>query len=353
MSKSYYDILGVNKNASEAEIKKAFKKAAVKWHPDRQTGKSEKEQAEAEEMFKKINEANDVLSDPDKRRRYDQFGDDWDKVGQGGFGSSSGFDIDLGEMFSHMNGFGDLFGNRRQQQRGPEPGTTIRVRIALSIEDIFNGDTREIEVKVNVRCKDCNGTGGDKRQCPHCNGTGMITNVQHTAFGIIQNSHPCPHCHGTGQEIINKCSKCSGTGFTQTTKNIKINIRPGIQNGEEILYSGMGYESQDPRGANGDLIVQCVYNIDNSKYIIQGNDVFEKINVPYYDVILGKEQQITLPNGKKETIKIKPCSQEGDKITLYGKSFNHGNYHCIIHIVMPTFVSDIDKKLLTEIKNNH
>ena len=135
-------------------------------------------------MFKKINEANDVLSDPDKRQRYDQFGDDWDKVGQGGFGGSAGFDIDLGEMFAHMHGFGDLFGNRRQQ-RGPEPGTTIRARIALTIEDIFNGDTRELEVKVNVRCKDCNGTGGDKKQCPHCHGTGMIEQKYMAKSGLI------------------------------------------------------------------------------------------------------------------------------------------------------------------------
>lgn len=345
MSKSFYDILGVKQNATQDEIKKAFKRAAVKWHPDKFSQKSEAERKEAEEKFKEINQANDVLSDPDKRQRYDQYGDNWDKV-DNGWGASTEFDM--------SDIFGSFFGgNRRQQPRGPEAGATIQAKINVTIEDIFNGDTRTLEVKVNKRCPDCNGSGGETQTCTHCHGTGMITQTQRTPFGMIQNSSHCPHCQGTGKTFTKRCSKCNATGFIQKTETITVNIRPGVQNGEQIKYAGMGYESKDPRGANGDLIIQFIYAIDTNKYAIQGNTVYEKLTVPYFDCIVGKTVRRMLPNGKYVDVTIKPYSKDGDKISLYGKSINGGVYIYIISIEMPTRVSDEELKLLKDIQNLH
>lgn len=344
MSKSFYEILGVDKNATPEQIKKAYRKAAIKWHPDKFTNKPESERKEAEEMFKQLTEANEVLSDPDKRSRYDQYGDNWDKV-DNGWGGSAGFD--MGDIF------GSFFGGNRHQHRGPEPGATIQAKINVTIEDIFNGDTRTLEVKVNKRCPDCNGSGGETKTCPHCQGTGMITNVQHTAFGIIQNSHPCNHCNGTGKTFTKRCNTCHATGFTTKTETIKVNIRPGVQNGEQVKYAGMGYESKDPHGANGDLIVQFIHAIDTNKYVIQGNTVYEKLTVPYYDCIVGKTIKRILPNGKYVDVTIKPYSKDGDKISLYGKSINGGAYIYIISVEMPTSVSDDELKLLKDIQNLH
>lgn len=346
MSKSFYDILGVSKNATQDEIKKAYKKAAIKWHPDRFAKKSKKEQQEAEEHFKEINQANDVLSDPDKRQRYDQFGDNWDKVNQGGWGGST--DFDMGDIFSSFFG-----GRNRNQYQGPEPGLTVKCNIQVSIEDIFNGDTRTLEVKVNKRCPDCHGTGGETEICHHCNGTGMVTQVQHTPFGIIQNSHPCPHCKGTGKQYKKQCKTCHTSGFVQGTETIKVHIRPGVTNGETITFSGQGYESKDPRGKNGDVIVIINYAIDTNKYAVQGNTVYEKLNVSYFDCIVGTTLKRKLPNGKDVNVTIKPYSKDGDKVTLYGKSINGGNYVYIISVAMPNSVSDKEKELLKEIKKLH
>ena len=347
MSKSFYDILGVSKNATQDEIKKAYKKAAVKWHPDRFAKKSETEQKEAEEQFKKINEANDVLSDPDKRQRYDQYGDNWDKVNQG-WGSSA--DFDMGDIFSSFFG-GDR--RHRHQRRGPEPGATIKCNIHVTIEDIFNGDTRTLEVKVNKRCPDCHGEGGETETCPHCQGTGMITQTQRTPFGMIQNSSPCPHCQGTGKTFKKRCSKCNASGFIQKTETITVNIRPGVTNGEQIRYAGMGYESKDPRGTNGDLIVVITYAIDNNRYAIQGNTVFEKLNVSYFDCIVGKTIKRKLPNGKEIEVNLPSYSKDGDKITLNGKSINGGNYVYILSCTLPSSVSSKEMELLKEIQKLH
>lgn len=344
----FYDILGVSRDASESDIKKAYRKAAVKWHPDRWSDKSDAEKQKAEEMFKEVAQANEVLSDPEKRSRYDKFGDNWDKVGNGP-------DIDMSDIFSHFGHFGDMFGfhSSHREDRGPEPGTTIQARISVDINDIFNGDTRELDIQIETRCPECHGKGGDVEICPHCHGNGMISETQWYGNMQITNQQPCPHCGGRGKIFKKRCSKCNGTGIQHTTKRIKVNIRPGIQNGEEIRFAGMGYESRDPRGKNGDIVVQCIYNIDPKKYAINGNNIYEKINIPYYDCIVGCTKEVTLPNGKKETITIKPYSQDGDNVTLYGKSINGGNYIFIIGIEMPTFVSSDEKELLNKIQKLH
>lgn len=342
MNKDYYKILGVGRDASDSDIKKAYRKAAIKWHPDKWTSKSESEQKHAEEMFKSVAEAYDVLSDKDKRAKYDRFGENWDKIASEG-------EFDFGSFSDFFSTWGK---NRRYD---PEPGTSIKARINLDIKDIFCGTEKDLNVNVNVRCHECNGSGGDKETCPYCHGTGMITETQH--FGphqVFQTSRPCGHCNGQGFILKNACKSCNGTGFERKTRNVHVNIMPGTRNGQTYVYKGMGYESQDPSGKTGDLIVECVYNIDNNKYAIHGNDVYEKIDVPYYDCILGCDIDVTLPNGKKSKINIKQCSKSGDRSVLYNKGIGgNGNYIFIINATLPTHISSEESKMLEKIKKLH
>lgn len=349
MAKDYYKILGINKNASQDEIKKAYRKAAIEWHPDKFNGKSDKEKKEAEERFKDIAEAHEVLSNPEKRKKYDQFGENWDKVNTGGFG---GFEDIMGDF-----GF-DIFGrNKSQKPRGPIPGETITLNYFISIEEIFNGVNKKIKVNIDSRCPECNGTGGDVEECTHCNGTGYFVKRQQTLFGISTIQTTCPYCHGTGKIIKNRCHHCNN-GFVKKEREININIKPFVQNGYTMKYTGMGSESKDKNGLNGDLYIQVIYNVDKSKYVIQENNVYEKLYIPYYDCILGTDKKVILPNDKEKTITIKPLSINGDKVILPGEGINGGSYIFIIEPELPkrslsNKLSDKEKELLQKIKKLH
>ena len=225
--------------------------------------------------------------------------------------------------------------------------------INVDIEEILLGVNRDIVYDIQARCSKCNGAGGQGvEKCPHCHGTGMITEVQRTGFGIIQNSHPCQYCHGTGQTMKNVCSKCHGTGFEKKEKRIKVNIPAGFANGYQELFKGKGYESKDPNVPNGDLLLIFVYHVDNSKYVIQNNNIYEKIEIPYYDCILGKEIQRTLPTNEKVKIKIPPYSQDGNVITTNKRYWNL-TYNFVITVKMPTYIRDKEKKLLEQIRKEN
>lgn len=353
MKKNLYEILGVNKNASDDEIKKAFRKLSLKYHPDRQGGKSDKEKKEAEEKMKEISAAWTVLSDPEKKRQYDMYGTYDENMFNGGF--------DFSDIFAHMPDiFGDLggiFGRNRQRHDyrdpGRQKGQSIKVQIPVSIEEILNGKIdRDIEYPINVRCTKCNGEGGTgKKSCPHCHGTGMITTTQSSPFGYIQQSHPCPHCKGTGESFEKICSDCNGTGFVR--KNVTIHLTTSdIGNGKNIMFNGKGYESKYKDAPNGDLIIEQVYTFDNSLYAIQGNIIYEKINVPYYDCILGAKFEHKLPNGETVTIDIPKYSTDGNQIKL-NKYFNGMNYICIISVKMPTYINAKEVELLEQIKKEN
>lgn len=342
----FYDILGVDRNASEKEIKKAYRKSAIKWHPDRWADKSPDEQKHAEEMFKKVSEANEVLSNPEKREKYDKYGDNWDKINESGFDGWGAFDMN--DLFRHMHGgFGGGFS-------GPEPGASIKARIYVDINDIFNGGTRNLDVKVEVRCDKCHGTGGDKENCQHCHGTGRITSRQQFGYNqFVETTRPCNHCHGQGFTFKTKCDKCNGNGLTNTTRRITVNIPAGIRNGQTIKFTGMGYESRDKNGKTGDIIVECIYNIDSSKYAYDGNNIYENLDIPYYDCILGCSKNVTLPNNKSVEVTIKKNSKRGDRITLYNNGINGGNYIFIINPTIPTYVSEDEESLLKQIQQLH
>ena len=214
----------------------------------------------------------------------------------------------MGDIFS------SFFGGRNRQPQGPEPGSTVRCNIQVSIEDIFNGDTRTLEVKVNKRCPDCNGTGGETETCSHCHGTGMITQTQRTPFGVIQNSHPCPHCQGTGTKFKKHCATCHTSGFVQGAETIKVHIRPGIANGETITFSGQGYESKDPRGKTGDLII-TIKVIQKNIFKYESGIAILEVPITPYEALLGASITIPTPAGNT-TIKIPPQTNSGDKFKI-------------------------------------
>lgn len=351
MKKDYYNILGVDKNFNEEQLKKAYKKQCLKYHPDRQSSKSDDERKKAEEMFKDVQEAYECLSDSDKRAHYDRFGT-MDNYGQGWSGGA--------DMFSHFSSFfddfnfGDGFGsffNRggRQSKRGPEPGANLRIQVGVSLKELLDGGEKKFKYNRNVRCDSCHGTGGTGVEtCPHCHGTGMITTTQRSGFGIIQNSRPCNHCNGTGQIIKNRCSKCHGEGLISKENVITVNIPQGCQNGYSVNISGAGCESKDSGGMTGDLQVIFIHNYDKNRFAIQGRTIYERIDIPYFDAILGCEKQLKTPNDRTIRLRLKECSQDGDNI--YGDTINGFEYRYIISVSLPKNTSKKEREHLEKIR---
>lgn len=348
MNKDLYEILGVNRNASEDEIKKAFRKLSLKYHPDRQGGKSDAEKKQAEEKFKEISGAYAILSDPDKKHQYDTFGTVDDNAFNGGF--------DFSDMFGGMDDiFGNIFGRNRRSSRNTaeQQGASIRLQVNVTIDEILNGKIdRDIEYDIDARCTSCHGNGGEgKKTCPYCHGTGMITETQRNGFSFIQSSHPCQHCHGSGITFEKICSSCHGTGFTKKKQKVRISTS-NFSNGTQLKFNGKGYEAKSLNMPNGDLIVDLRYTYDPSKYAIQGNIIYEKINVPYYDCILGGKIKHKFANGKTDDIIIPQYSSEGSQVQ-YNKRFNNMNYIFIISVKMPTYIRNSEKKLLEQIKKEN
>ena len=353
MNKDLYEILGVSKNASDGEIKKAFRKLSLKYHPDRQGGKSDKEKAEAEEKMKEISAAWAILSDPEKKRQYDTFGTYDENMFNGGFDFSSMFEH-MGDIFG---GFGDIFGRGRQRHDyrdpGRQKGQSLRLQVAVSIEEILNGKiNRDIEYPIEVRCSKCHGDGGaGKKTCSHCHGTGMITDTQRSPFGIIQQSRPCSYCKGTGESFDRICDKCNGTGFEKKNVSIHLDVN-NPKNGQTLMFNGKGYESKYKDAPTGDLIVELIYSFDNKNYAIQGNAIYEKIEVPYYDCILGTTIKHKLANGEIVDVNIPKYSTDGNQIRL-SKYYSGMPYICIISVKMPTYIRESERKLLEQIKSEN
>lgn len=338
-NKNYYDILGVSKDASDKDIKSKYRDLSKKYHPDRQNGKSDKEKQEAENKFKEINEAYSVLSDAEKRKNYDTFGSP-DGNPMGGFGDMfSGF----GDMFNFD--FSDLFGGGgrsrgKSSQRSEQvhPGESYNINVGLSIEDIYNGiQNKQFEIEVNRRCSSCNGSGGSgTEKCPHCNGTGMKREVKQTAFGRMENMTYCWECNGTGQRVKDKCTKCHGSGFEKYIEKLTLNVPKFARNGQQVVFNGAGSDSKSPKGVRGDVMVTLVYQFDTNRYRIINNDVYEQVNIPYYDMIGGNDNAtIKLPNGKQVSYKIPRGTQNGQQIVIRGEGLNGGNYIIIPIVSLP------------------
>lgn len=315
--RDYYEVLGVDKNASEDEIKKSYRKIAIKYHPDRNPGDKE-----AEEKFKEAAEAYDVLHDPQKRQQYDQFG--FNGPGAGGFGGGfSGNMDDIFSMFGDIfggHGFGGGFGGgqrRPQQQRGSD----LRLKMRLTLQEISTGVTKKFKVRKDVPCSHCHGTGSeagnDTETCPTCHGSGIITHTTQSIFGMMQTQGVCPTCGGTGKVIKNKCHECGGSGIEKGEEVVEIKIPAGVAEGMVVNIPGKG-NAAPHNGIAGDIQV-LIEEEDNDTFIRDGNDLIYNLLLDFPTAALGGDVEIPTISNTKLKVKIEAGTQPGKTLRLRGK----------------------------------
>ena len=318
--RDYYEVLGVDKNADDAALKKAYRVLAKKYHPDMNPGDKE-----AEKKFKEASEAYAVLSDPEKRRQYDQFGHAAFENGGGGAGGFGGFDFN-GADFSDMFGdiFGDLFGGSRSRggrsSNAPMQGANIRTSIRINFEEAVFGCEKELELNVKEDCTTCHGTGAkpgtSPETCPKCGGKGQVVMTSQSFFGTVRNIQTCPDCHGTGKIIREKCPDCHGSGYVQMRKKFAVEIPAGIDNGQCIRKTGLG----DPGvngGPRGDALVEIVVG-RHPIFQRQEYDIFSTVPVSYAVAALGGDVVIDTVDGKV-VYNVKAGTQTDTKVRLRGK----------------------------------
>ena len=366
--RDYYEVLGVNKNATDDEIKKAYRKLAKKYHPD--ANPDNKEAAEAK--FKEVNEAYENLSDPQKRKMYDQFGHGGPQgfggqggpFGQGGYYSysSSGFDGfsdfgDLGDIFSSF--FGGGFGGRNSQNRrnGPSKGADLNVRMEITFEQAFSGVEKEIVITRDEECTHCHGTGAKPGtspiKCPTCHGTGQVTQVQNTILGQMQTTRTCSACHGTGEIINEPCEYCHGKGTVRKQPKIKVKIPAGIDDNQTVVLRGEG-EPGKKGGAKGDLYITVKVK-KHSIFTRKGNNVLCEIPITITQASLGAELEIPMVDGSKEKYKIPEGTQTGSKFNIRNRGFRSINSNSIgdfiftVIVQTPKRLSKEQRELLTQL----
>ena len=336
--KDYYEILGVSKNATDDELKKAFRKMAKKYHPDANPDNKE----EAEKKFKEVNEAYEVLSNPQKRKMYDQFGTtDPSGAGFGGggpFGGGNGYysyttsdfgDFgDLGDIFSSF--FGGGFGGQRANQRrnnGPRKGDDLNLNIEISFTESFLGIEKEMTVTRQEMCTVCNGTGAKRGtnpiKCPTCNGTGQVTSFQNTILGRVQTTRTCNECRGTGEIIKEPCENCHGKGTVRKTPKVKVKIPAGINDNQTVVLRGQGNPGTKG-GPAGDLFITVRVKKSNI-YRREGNNVYCDIPVTITQAALGAELEIPMVDGSKEKYRIPEGTQTGTQFIIRSKGFKSLN----------------------------
>ncbi len=362
--RDYYEVLGVAKSASEDEIKKAYRKIAIKYHPDRNPGDKE-----AEEKFKEAAEAYDVLHDPQKRQQYDQFGFNGPMGGGSGFGGFGGSSMNMDDIFSM---FGDIFGGhgfggfgggggragRPQQQRGGD----LRLKVRLTLEEINKGVTKKFKVRKDIACSHCHGSGAEgnsgKEQCPTCHGTGVITHTTQSIFGMMQTQGICPTCHGAGEVIKNKCHECGGTGVVKGEEVIEIKIPAGVAEGMVISVPGKGNAGPN-NGINGDIQV-FIEEEENDTFVRDGNDLIYNLLLDFPTAALGGNVEIPTIEGTKLRVKIESGTQPGKTLRLRGKGLpvvqgygtGHGDLVVNISVYVPKTLSSSEKKALESFKDS-
>ncbi len=321
--RDYYEVLGVDKNASADDIKKAYRKMAIKYHPDKNPGDKE-----AEEKFKEAAEAYSVLSDADKKARYDQFGHSGvEGAGpdfSGGFGNLNDILNDLfggafGGGFGGFSGFGGGFGGGQRQQRVYR-GRDIRVRVKLTLEEIAKGVEKEINIEKSVPCSDCSGKGAknssDIKNCPACNGTGQVQRVVNSFLGQTVTYSTCQQCGGEGKIISNPCKSCNGSGLVRKRETIKVKIPAGVEAGMQLTIQGEGHAAKN-NGINGDLLV-VIEEYDHPNLKREGNNLYYTKVISVVDAMLGTEVNIPCLDGDYK-IKIDPGTQSGEVVRLRGR----------------------------------
>ena len=351
--RDYYEVLGIGKQADEKEIKKAYRKLAKKYHPDMNPGDKE-----AEAKFKEATEAYTVLSDPEKRRTYDQYGHAaFENGGAGQGGGFGGFDFngaDMGDIFGDI--FGDLFGGGRSRRanNGPMRGANLRAVVHITFQEAVFGCEKELELTLKDTCTKCNGTGAkpgtSPETCSKCHGTGQVTYTQQSMFGMVRNVQTCPDCGGTGKIIKDKCPDCRGTGFTASRKKIQVSIPAGIDDGQSIRIREKG-EPGTNGGPRGDLLVE-VQVARHPIFQRQDMNIFSTAPITYAQAALGGKIRISTVDGEVE-YEVKPGTQTDTKIRLRGKGVPslrnknvRGDQYVTLVVQVPTKLSEEAKDAL-------
>ena len=360
--RDYYEVLEVPKTATADEIKKAYRKQAIKYHPDKNPGDKV-----AEEKFKEAAEAYEVLSDPQKRQRYDQFG----HAGMGGASGFSGGGMSMDDIFSH---FGDIFGGGSfgsffgggfggSRRGGPQTrvnkGTNLRVKVKLTLAEVANGVTKKIKVNKYVACDKCNGTGAfdsnSYSNCSTCHGSGVVTRITNTILGQMQQSSVCPNCGGDGRIITRRCTSCGGEGIVQKEDIVTLNIPAGVADGMQLSVSGKGNAARHG-GINGDLLV-VIQEEEHPELIRDGNDLIYSLFLSMPDAILGTTAEIPTVDGKVK-IKIDPGTQSGKILRLRGKGipelngYGRGDLLVNIQVWTPQNVTRDEARIIEKLKES-
>ena len=358
--RDYYEVLGIGKNATDAEIKSAYRKLAKKYHPDLNPGDKT-----AEEKFKEVNEANDVLSDPEKRKRYDQFGfagvDPNYGAGQGGYGGGfgGGFGgaggVDLGDIFGDLfgGGFGGFGGSSRANPNAPRKGHDIQASVILTFEEAAHGCTKKVTLNRQQTCPDCNGSGcepgSSPETCTQCNGRGYVVTQQRTPFGVMQSQQPCPHCGGRGTIIKNPCKTCRGTGKTSARKTLEVKVPAGIDDDQNIALRGQG-DAGTNGGPAGDVIVHVTVKPD-AVFERDGYDVYVRVPITYSQAVLGAEIEVPTVDGKVAQ-RIPEGTQSGTKFRLRGQGIQYlngrgrGDQYVIVDVEIPKKLNRTQREAL-------
>ncbi len=362
--RDYYEVLGVDKSASEDEIKRAYRKIAIKYHPDKNPGNKE-----AEEKFKEAAEAYDVLHDPQKRQQYDQFGFNGPAgSGFGGF-NQGGFDMD--DIFSM---FGDIFGGHRgggfgdfggfgggHAQPTKHRGADLRLKVSLSLEEIATGVTKKFKVRKNVACSHCHGSGAEHgsghETCPTCHGTGYVVRTSQSFFGTMQTQSVCPTCGGEGKVIKNKCHECGGKGVVTGEEVVEVNIPAGVQGGMIVNVPGKGNAGAH-NGINGDIQV-LIEEKPHDLYVRDGNDLIYNLLLDFPTAVLGGTVEIPTLGGGAVKVNIEAGTQPGKVMRLKGKGLpavqgygSTGNMIINISVYVPKTLSKSERKAIEEMRDS-
>ena len=359
--RDYYEVLGVDKNASANDIKKAYRKLAIQYHPDKNPGDKE-----AEEKFKEAAEAYGVLSDPDKKARYDQFGFEG-LGGAGGAGGFSGAGMDINDIFSM---FGDIFGGRGgfggfsgfggggSSRPAKFRGSDQRVKVKLTLQEIANGVTKKFKLKKYVPCTHCNGSGAENgavETCPECKGTGRVVRTQQSIFGMMQTEVACPHCNGQGKVIKNKCKHCNGDGIVMGEEIVEVNIPAGVNEGMQLSMRGKGNAGKH-NGIPGDLLI-LVEEEKHPTLVRDENDLIYSLLLDIPTAALGGFAEIPTIDGKAK-VTIDPGTQPGKVLRLRGKGlpsingYGKGDIVVNISVYIPEELSRDEKKAMEEFRES-
>ena len=368
--RDYYEILGVSRDASQEEIKKAYRKMAIKYHPDKNPGDKE-----AEKKFKEAAEAYEILGNAEKRKKYDQFGHAGVKggaysgAGGGGFGGG-GMTIEdifeqfgdifgggFGNSFGGFGGFSDFGGGGRRRTRRTSKGSNLRVKVTLTLEEIAKGANKKLKVTKYIPCDACSGTGAEKgsqsafNTCPTCKGSGQVTKVTNTFLGQMQTTSSCPTCGGEGKIIENKCTKCYGEGIIKGNEVISLDIPAGVAEGMQMTVSGKGNAARRG-GINGDLIV-LIQEEKHPDFVRDGNDLIYGLYISFPKAVLGGPVEIPTLEGKVK-IKVDPGTQPGKILRLRGKGlpevngYGKGDLLVNINVWVPKTLSKEEQKMIEQ-----